>query len=346
MFLACETQRLTRVNGGIDAHQARDADALIIQDPTLLHQVDMHALFHHILVPCPFGWGAAAHDTPTRPVARNPVRLRSVNPFCTRSPDIDGNRQRSRSPRMKVGLFIPCYVDAFFPEVGIATLELLERFGCEVDYPLDQTCCGQPMANSGCEQDARATEALFVRNFARHDFIVTPSGSCAHHVRNHLTAVEQTHEVEQVRRHTWELVEFLYDVLKVREFPWAEFAHKVGLHVGCSTLRGLKEAKASEIAGPAWSKPRELLAAVRGIEFVQPRRPDECCGFGGTFSVFEEPVSARMGQDKVTDHRNAGAEYIVSPDMSCVMHQKGCAERLGSPLKFIHIAQVLNGARG
>jgi L-lactate dehydrogenase complex protein LldE len=246
---------------------------------------------------------------------------------------------------MRVGLFIPCYVDAFFPEVGIATLELLERLGCEVDYPLNQTCCGQPMANSGCEADAHDTEALFVRNFASHDFIVTPSGSCAHHVRHHLTAVDQTHEVEQVRRHTWELVEFLYDVLKVRDFPWAEFPHKVGLHVGCSTLRGLDEGKPSEIAGPARSKPRELLERVRGIEFVQPQRPDECCGFGGTFSVFEEPVSARMGQDKVTDHRGAGADYIVSPDMSCVMHQKGCADRLGLPLKFIHIAQVLNGAR-
>jgi len=246
---------------------------------------------------------------------------------------------------MKVALFVPCYVDAFFPQAGIATLELLERLGCEVHYPLDQTCCGQPMANSGCEEDAHDTEALFVRNFKEADFIVTPSGSCAHHVRHHLTAVTQTHEVEQVRRHTWELCEFLHDVLKVREFPWAEFPHKVGLHIGCSTLRGLNEARTSEFAGPSWSKPRTLLQAVRGIEFVQPQRPDECCGFGGTFSVFEEPVSARMGRDKVADHHAAGAQYIVSPDMSCVMHQKGCAERLGLPLKFIHIAQVLNGAR-
>lgn len=246
---------------------------------------------------------------------------------------------------MKVGLFVPCYVDAFFPEVGIATLELLERFGCEVDYPLDQTCCGQPMANSGCEQDAQATEALFVRNFAGHDHIVTPSGSCCHHVREHLTAVPQTAEVAAVRRNTRELVEFLHDVLQVREFPWAAFPHKVGLHIGCATLRGLGEAKTSEIAGPAFSKPHALLSAVRGIEFVSPERPDECCGFGGTFSVFEEPVSAKMGQDKVADHARAGADYIVSPDMSCVMHQKGCADRLGLGVKFIHIAQVLNGAR-
>jgi L-lactate dehydrogenase complex protein LldE len=246
---------------------------------------------------------------------------------------------------MKVALFIPCYVDAFFPEVGIATLELLERLGQEVVYPLDQTCCAQPMANSGCHEEAAATEALFVRNFKDFDYIVTPSGSCTHHVRDHLTAIEQTPEVLAVRRNTFELVEFLHDILGVRAFPWAEFPHKVGLHIGCSTLRALNEAKMSEIAGAPFSKPRALLSAVKGIEFVTPARPDECCGFGGTFSVFEEPVSAKMGYDKVNDHRSAGAEYIVSPDMSCVMHQKGCAERLGLPLRFIHIAQVLNGAR-
>lgn len=246
---------------------------------------------------------------------------------------------------MKTGLFIPCYVDAFFPEVGIATLELLERFDVDVVYPLDQTCCGQPMANSGCERDAAATEALFVRNFAGFDYVVTPSGSCTHHVREHLTAIPQTEDVVSVRKRTYELVEFLHDVLGVREFPWAEFPHAVGLHNGCASLRALRTAKMSEIDGPSFSKPLRLLGAVKGIRFVAPQRPDECCGFGGTFSVFEEPVSARMGYDKVQDHQRAGAEYIVSADMSCLMHQKGCAERLGLPLKFIHIAQILNGAR-
>lgn len=246
---------------------------------------------------------------------------------------------------MKAALFIPCYVDAFFPEVGIATLELLERLGVDVVYPLDQTCCGQPMGNSGCQEDAAATEALFVRNFAGFDYIVTPSGSCTHHVRENLTAIAQTAAVTKVRRSTYELVEFVHDVLKVREFPWAEFPHAVGLHNGCASLRALRTAKMSEIDEPFFSKPLDLLSGVKGIRFVTPERPDECCGFGGTFSVFEEPVSARMGYDKVTDHQKAGAEYIVSADMSCVMHQKGCAERLGLPLKFIHIAQILNGAR-
>lgn len=247
---------------------------------------------------------------------------------------------------MKVGLFVPCYVDAFFPEVAIATLELLERFGCEVDYPLEQTCCGQPMANSGCEGDAAGAESLFVGNFERFDHIVSPSGSCVHHVREHFTAIEQTDAVKHVRAHTFELVEFLHDVLGAREFPWAEFPHTVGLHNGCSALRKLGTASYSEIAMAPFSKPMTLLAAVKGIRFAMPDRPDECCGFGGTFSVYEEPVSARMGQDKVHDHQRAGAEFIVSADMSCLMHQKGCAERMGSPIRFMHIAQVLNGARG
>jgi L-lactate dehydrogenase complex protein LldE len=245
---------------------------------------------------------------------------------------------------MKVGLFIPCYVDAFFPEVGIATLELLERFGVEVVYPLDQTCCGQPMANSGCHADAAATERLFVKNFTGFDYVVGPSGSCVHHIRDHLTAIDQTAQVKKVRATTFELVEFLHDVVKVQAFPWAEFRHKVGLHNGCSTLRALREAKMSEINEPDFSKPMDLLTKVKGIQFAKPERPDECCGFGGTFSVYEEPVSARMGYDKVNDHHRAGAEYIVSADMSCMMHQRGCAERLGLPIKFIHIAQVLNGA--
>jgi L-lactate dehydrogenase complex protein LldE len=245
---------------------------------------------------------------------------------------------------MRIGLFIPCYIDAFFPGVGIATLELLERFGHEVVYPRDQTCCGQPMANSGFNADCAATEDLFVRNFSGFDCIVSPSGSCVHHVRDNFDAVEQTNEVREVRARTYELVEFLHDVQKADAFPWARFAHRVGLHNSCGTLRRLRHAHASELREPYFSKPMELLSKVEGIQFVKPARPDECCGFGGTFSVFEEAVSAKMGYDKVSDHAQAGAQYIVSADTSCLMHQQGCAERIGVPLKFIHIAQILNGA--
>ncbi len=245
---------------------------------------------------------------------------------------------------MRIGLFVPCYVDAFEPEVGIATLELLERFGLEVEYPYDQTCCGQPMTNTGCHQEAAATEALFVRNFSGFDYVVAPSGSCVHQVREHLTAIPQTDDVRKVRASTYELVEFLHDVLKVEALPWARFPHKVAYHANCNALRGIGHARPSELNLPYFSKPLNLLQKVEGVELVNLARPDECCGFGGTFSVFEPAVSAKMGYDKVADQKRAGAEYVVSADSSCLMHQKGCAERLGLPLKYIHIAQVLNGA--
>ncbi|MGE8130786.1 (Fe-S)-binding protein [Methylobacterium sp. 13MFTsu3.1M2] len=245
---------------------------------------------------------------------------------------------------MRVGLFVPCYVDAFEPEVGIATLELLERLGCTVEYPFDQTCCGQPMTNTGCHAEAAATEALFVKNFSGFDYIVAPSGSCVHQVREHLTAIPQTDEVRHVRASTYELVEFLHDVLKVEDLPWANFPHKVAYHTNCNALRGIHHARPTELVKPYFSKPLDLLRLVKGVELVDLARPDECCGFGGTFSVFEPAVSAKMGYDKVADQNRAGAAYVVSADSSCLMHQKGCAERLGLPLKYIHIAQVLNGA--
>ena len=245
---------------------------------------------------------------------------------------------------MRVGLFVPCYVDAFEPEVGIATLELLERLGCTVEYPYDQTCCGQPMTNTGCHAEAAATEALFVKNFSNFDYVVAPSGSCVHQVREHLTAIPQTDEVKHVRASTYELVEFLHDVLKVEALPWARFPHKVAYHANCNALRGIHHARPSELVKPYYSKPLDLLRLVNGVELVDLARPDECCGFGGTFSVFEPAVSAKMGYDKVADQNRAGADYVVSADSSCLMHQKGCAERLGLPLKYIHIAQVLNGA--
>jgi L-lactate dehydrogenase complex protein LldE len=246
---------------------------------------------------------------------------------------------------MKVGLFIPCYVDAFHPEVGIATLELLERLGLDVDYPFDQTCCGQPMTNAGCHAEAAATEALFVKTLQGFDYIVTPSGSCTHPVRCNLDAIEQTPTVKKVRSSTYDLVEFLHDIVRIDALPWAVFPHRIAYHHNCNALRGIYHASMSELREEPFSKPLALLSKVKGVELAALSRPDECCGFGGTFSVFEAGVSAKMGHDKVQDQARSGAEYVVSADSSCLMHQQGCAERVGAPLKYIHIAQVLNGAR-
>ena len=183
-----------------------------------------------------------------------------------------------------------------------------------------------------------------VRNFSGFDYVVAPEGSCVHHVRDNFDAIEQTPEVKEVRARTHELVEFLHDIQKVEAFPWARFPHRVGLHNSCGTLRRLRHAAPSELHEPFFSKPMDLLSKVEGTQFVTPARPDACSGFGGTFSVFEEAVSSKMGYDKISDHARAGAEYIVSADTSCLMHQQGCAERIGVPIKFIHIAQILNGA--
>ena len=244
---------------------------------------------------------------------------------------------------MRIGLFIPCYIDMVYPKVGIATLELLERFGLNVDYPLDQTCCGQPMSNSGDEVNAAAAKRLFVQNFKAYDCIVGPAGSCVKEVRCHFDAIEQTDDVKRVSQHTYELVEFLHDIVKVDAFPWAEFPHSVALHNSCSSIRGLGIAKPSEIMGVPFNKTETLLSKVKGLVLVPLDRPDDCCGFGGTFCVTDEAVSARMGIDKVHDHLRHGAEYVVSPDMSCLMHQHGIARHAGYDLKHIHVAQVLNG---
>ena len=263
---------------------------------------------------------------------------------------------------MKIGLFIPCYVDAFFPEVGIATLELLERLELEVEYPLDQTCCGQPMGTNGCQEDAAPAEQVFVNCFKDFEYIVSPSASCVHHIRSNLAlrlrsvptlsgaegldAIPQTSEVKQVRNKTYELVEFIHDILKINHFPWTEFPHRVGLHNSCSAIRKLGHTRPSELMIESFSKTENLLEKVKGLELITLDRPDECCGFGGTFCVFEEAVSAQMGYDKVQDHWRNGAEYIVSADMSCLMHQKGIIENCGLDIKVIHIAQILNGVKG
>lgn len=246
---------------------------------------------------------------------------------------------------MQVALMIPCYIDVFYPEVGIATLELLEKLKVDAVYPLDQTCCGQPMANSGCFEESRATEELFIKNFSDFEYIVTPSGSCTHHVRHKFTAAPDSPERRKVSASVYDLVEFLHDILEVFEFPWAKFEHKVALHNSCSAIRGLGLASMSErVHDRKFSKPKSLLEQVPGIQFLDFERPDECCGFGGSFSVTEEAVAAKMGYDKVESMHKSGAEYIVSSDMSCLMHLEGCSKRLGTDLKFLHIAQILNGA--
>lgn len=246
---------------------------------------------------------------------------------------------------MRVALFVPCYVDQFYPNVGIATLELLEKYGCQVSYPKQQTCCGQPMANSGFEHLAVGCNKNFVANFKDFDYVVAPSGSCVLHIREHLHDEEHPEEAKKISENTYELVSFLTDVLKVEKLD-AKFPHRVGMHQSCHGQRGLKLSQMTELNAPHFSKPEQLLNMVNGIEVVELDRKDECCGFGGTFCVAEEAVSAKMGNDRVSDHLRQGAEYITGIDMSCLMHMEGILNRQQSKVKVIHIAEILNGREG
>jgi len=242
---------------------------------------------------------------------------------------------------MKVALFIPCYIDQFYPNVGIATLQLLEKLGCEVAFPLEQTCCGQPMANSGFAGLSKGCDVNFVKNFSGFDYIVAPSGSCVLHVKEHLYDFDNEQEALNIRNSIYELTEFLIDILKVENIP-ASFPYKVGLHNSCHGQRGLSLSSMTERMLPEFSKPEQLLKMVNGIELRKPKRKDECCGFGGTFCVFEEAVSVKMGKDRISEHEDNEVDYITGGDTSCLMHLEGILKRKGSKTKTIHIAEILN----
>jgi L-lactate dehydrogenase complex protein LldE len=244
---------------------------------------------------------------------------------------------------MSVGLFIPCYVDQFYPDVGIATLELLKKYGLEVDFPQEQTCCGQPMANTGCRKETRPLAFKFLKIFREYEYVVCPSGSCVAMVRNHYKGyLDGEPGFEHLVKHTYELCEFLVDVLQVESVE-GQFPHKVGIHQSCHGLRELRMASSSEIVGPGFSKMRRLLSSLEGIEFSELERPDECCGFGGTFAINEEAISCSMGLDRIRDHMRAGTEVLTAPDMSCLMHLSGLLRRDGNPMPVMHIAQILVG---
>jgi L-lactate dehydrogenase complex protein LldE len=263
-----------------------------------------------------------------------------ANTFTVEVP-LGGAAPGGHPPR--VGLFVPCYIDQLYPRVGLATLEVLQACGAAVDYPQAQTCCGQPMANTGCTDEARPLAEKFLRVFAPYDYVVAPSGSCVAMVRLHYE--EYLHGrpgFEALKRKTFELCEFLTDVLRVRGIG-GRFPHRVGLHQSCHGLRELRLAQSSERVGEPYGKARQLLELLDGIRVVLPSRPDECCGFGGTFAVSEEAVSCLMGEDRIADHERAGAEVLTANDMSCLMHLDGLIRRGRRPLRVMHVAEILAG---
>ena len=242
---------------------------------------------------------------------------------------------------MKVGLFIPCYVNALYPEVGEASYRLLRSLGVDVEYPLEQTCCGQPMANAGYEADAKPLAEKMERLFAKYDYVVGPSASCVSFVKEgYPRLTHHDDEKDCLANHIYELCEFIHDVVRPEKLD-ARFPHKVSLHNSCHGVRLMGLSAPSERNIPYYSKLRNLLSLVEGVEVVEPERRDECCGFGGLFSIEESAVSKRMAHDKVARHVATGAEYITGADSSCLMNMKGVIESEGLAIKTKHIVEIL-----
>ncbi|WP_412076052.1 (Fe-S)-binding protein [Streptomyces xanthophaeus] len=242
---------------------------------------------------------------------------------------------------MRVALFVTCVNDVLYPGTGIAVVRLLERLGVEVDFPSAQSCCGQPQYNTGYRRESEPLVLRTARAFAGYRYVVTPSGSCAAMIREHYPRIGRkaaeegrgtalAEAADSLAPRVYELTEFLTDVLQVTDVG-AYFPHTVTYHPSCHGLRGLG----------LGDRPRRLLAAVKGLDLVELPGAEECCGFGGTFAVKNPDVSTAMGTDKITNARATGADVLCGADNSCLAHLDGILRRTGTPLRALHLAEIL-----
>ncbi len=235
---------------------------------------------------------------------------------------------------MTVQLFIPCFVDQLYPQTAFNMVKVLERAGCTVEYNTNQTCCGQPAFNAGFWEDAKEVCSKFIKDFKGADYVVAPSASCVGFVRNYYTKLFDNsslhNEVKDLQKRTFEFTEFLVNVLNVTDFG-AELNGKATYHDSCA---GLRECKIK-------AEPRKLLSKVKGLELIEMNDNETCCGFGGTFAVKFEPISISMAEQKAGNALATAAEYLISTDLSCLMHIDGYVQKKGLPLKAMHIADVL-----
>jgi L-lactate dehydrogenase complex protein LldE len=234
----------------------------------------------------------------------------------------------------RVALFIPCFVDQLMPEVGLDMVRVLRRVGCELEYPEEQTCCGQPAFNTGYWNDARPVAERFLQIFRNAEMVVCPSGSCTTMVRNFypelLAGTPQHEEAMRMGQRVFEFSEFLVKVMKATDVS-ASFPHRVAVHDSCHALRELRLKQES----------RELLAHVRGLELVEMPYSEDCCGFGGTFAAKFSAISAAMGDAKAGYAESSGAEYVTATDPSCLLHIDGILRRRNSKVRTIHLAGIL-----
>lgn len=235
---------------------------------------------------------------------------------------------------MEVDIFIPCFIDQVYPETGFNMVKILERAGVKVHYNPNQTCCGQMAFNSGFWDDAKKLGEKFLSDFSNNRPIVGPSASCIGYIKNNYSELFYNtalhNEYKMMQRNIYEITDFLVNVLQVTKFG-SVFEHKVTYHESCAALREYKLA----------DEPRTLLKQVKGLELLEMAENDVCCGFGGTFSVKFEPISTAMAEQKVHHAIDTGAEYIVSTDSSCLMHQMAYIKKHTLPIKVAHIVDVL-----
>lgn len=236
---------------------------------------------------------------------------------------------------VRVSLFVTCIVDQMFPKVGLAMAEVLERLGYAVDFRQEQTCCGQPAFNSGYWQEARGVAEHFIKVFRDADFVVVPSGSCTSMITHHYFDIfpkdSNLHEeAEYLAPRVWEFSRFLTEVAQAEDVG-ARFDGIVTYHDSCHALRELHIKQG----------PRRLLRQVRGLELRETAIAEECCGFGGTFSIKFPEVSAGMARTKIDSMLATGASTVVSIDSSCLMQLQTTIDRIGAPLRTLHLAEVL-----
>jgi len=235
---------------------------------------------------------------------------------------------------MTVDLFVPCFIDQLYPETGFNVVKILEKLDIKVEYNPSQTCCGQPSYNTGYWKETRAVAQKFMKDFSGDRLIVCPSGSCAGFIRNSYPELfkdtELANEAARIAGNIIELTDLLVNKLNVTD-PGSEFIAKITYHDSCAALReyGIKD------------EPRILLSNVKGLEIIEMKDSDACCGFGGTFSVKNEPISTAMVEQKVMNAMDTGAEYIVSTEASCLMNIEGYIKKHNLPIKTIHIADIL-----
>jgi len=234
----------------------------------------------------------------------------------------------------KVELFIPCFIDQLYPETAFNTVKLLEKAGCEVIYNPEQTCCGQPAYNAGFWDEAKKVGDKFLVDFSEENYIVSPSASCVGMVKTSyndlFTNTSDHNRCRNIQKHTFEISDFLINVLK-RDYFGAELVGTAVYHDSCSALR---ECKIKD-------EPRQLLSKVGGLEIVEMKDQETCCGFGGSFAVKFEGISSAMAEQKVKNAQAVHADYIISTDSSCLLQLKAYIDKNNIPIKTMHLVDVL-----